>query len=123
MTTPAVAAAIRKLLPKQVPPSLSSQPGNLYQVLARYPQDGVGQRVYQTVWGVKGIEGSYWEVTRTKLKLEGNHGKAWGKLYWKGKQVSEKEERITGGLKRRWASGESRAAPNFVPRTPTPRSS
>ena len=81
-----VQAALRKLLPSQLPPSLSTLPGNLYEVLSRYPQDGIGQRVYQTRWGAKGIEGSYWEVTRTKLKCEGKHGKAWGVLVWKGMQ-------------------------------------
>lgn len=79
-----VQTALRKLLPSKLPPSLSPHPGSLYEVLSRYPQDGVGQRVYQTRWGAKGIEGSYWEVTRTKLKAEGQHGKAWGVLVWKG---------------------------------------
>jgi hypothetical protein len=53
-------------------------------VLSRYPHDGVGMQVSQTRWGQKGIADSYWLVTRTKLKSEGQHGKAWGKLYWKG---------------------------------------
>ncbi|KAI0637931.1 hypothetical protein C8Q77DRAFT_398607 [Trametes polyzona] len=110
-----VQAALRKLLPSQLPPSLSSLPGNLYEVLSRYPQDGVGQKVYQTRWGAKGIEGSYWEVTRTKLKCEGQHGKAWGVLVWKGKRVSERDEKIPGGLKYRWAVGESRIKPGFKP--------
>ena len=79
-----VTAALKKLLPKELPPSLSTRSGSLYQVLSRYPNDGVGQRVHQTRWSMKGIADSYWVVTRTKLKLEGKHGKAWGKLYWKG---------------------------------------
>lgn len=85
MATTNVASAIQKLLPSKLPASLSSRPANLYQVLSRYPKDGIGQKVHQTRWDMKNIEGSYWEVTRTKLKLEGKHGKAWGKLYWKGK--------------------------------------
>ncbi|GBE79358.1 hypothetical protein BKA93DRAFT_744805 [Sparassis latifolia] len=104
-----VGSALRKLLPAKLPPSLSSQPGNLYEVLSRYPQDGVGQRVYQTRWSAKGIEGCYWEVTRTKLKLEGTHGKAWGVLVWRGQRVSERDEQIRGGLKYRWAEGMSQA--------------
>ncbi|KAI0824659.1 hypothetical protein BC628DRAFT_1518163 [Trametes gibbosa] len=107
--------ALRKLIPSQPPPSLSTIPGNLYQLLSRYPQDGVGQRVYQTRWGAKGIEGSYWEVTRTKLKSEGRHGKAWGVLVWKGKRVSERDEKIPGGLKYRWITGESRTKPGLKP--------
>ncbi|EMD40445.1 hypothetical protein CERSUDRAFT_80116 [Gelatoporia subvermispora B] len=113
----AVASALRKLLPRQLPPSLSSRPGNLYEVLARYPNDGIGRRVYQTRWGAKGIEGCYWEVTRTKLKLEGKHGKAWGVLTWKGKRVSEAEERIPGSLKYNWAEGESQTVGPYVPPT------
>ena len=77
-------SALKSLLPKQPPPSLYSRPGSLYEVLARYPKDGVGQHVHQTRWGYKNIVGSYWVVTRSKLKQEGLHGKAWGQLYWKG---------------------------------------
>ncbi|KAH9951823.1 hypothetical protein B0H21DRAFT_775963 [Amylocystis lapponica] len=106
-----VAAALQKLLPAKLPPSLASQPGNLYNVLSRYPKDGVGQRIHQTRWSVKGFEDCYWEVTRTKLKLEGTHGKAWGVLTWRGKQVSKREEPIRGGLKYRWAEGMSRSPP------------
>lgn len=80
-----VASALRKLLPKELPASLdTSRPGNLYQVLSRHPDGGVGRRVTQCRWGPKGIEGSYWIVTRAKFKLEGKHGKAWGKMFWKG---------------------------------------
>ena len=89
-----VASALQKLLPSSLPPSLSSRPGNLYQVLSRYSKDGVGQRVHQVRWGSKGIEDCYWEVTRTRLKLGGKHGKAWGKLVWKGALTSS-----TAGLK------------------------
>lgn len=79
-----VAQAIQKLLPSSLPPSLSSRPGRLYAVLSRYSKDGVGQRVHQTRWGMKGMEDCYWEVTRAKMKLGGTHGKAWGRLVWKG---------------------------------------
>ncbi|KAH9843952.1 uncharacterized protein C8Q71DRAFT_730674 [Rhodofomes roseus] len=103
-----ITGAIRRLLPKQLPPSLSNRPGNLYEVLSRYPQDGVGQVVHQTRWTTRGITDCYWEVTRTKLKLEGTHGKAWGYLTWRGKRLSEQDEKIPGGLKYRWAPGASR---------------
>lgn len=80
-----VAGALRKLLPKDLPAALdTSRPGNLYQVLSRHPNGGAGRRVTQCRWGPKGIEESYWLVTRAKFKLDGNHGKAWGQLYWKG---------------------------------------
>ncbi|KZT72708.1 hypothetical protein DAEQUDRAFT_722871 [Daedalea quercina L-15889] len=112
-----VAVAIRRLLPKKLPPSLSRSPGNLYEVLSRYPQDGVGQRVHQTRWTAKGLSDCYWEVTRTKLKLEATHGKAWGVLTWRGKRVSERDEKIPGGLKYRWASGASTIPPDSPPKT------
>ncbi|KAH9999360.1 hypothetical protein BJV77DRAFT_1058402 [Russula vinacea] len=102
-----VFAAFQKLLPKNLPPGLSTRPANLYQVLARYGADGVGQRVYQTRWTTKGISDCYWTVTRTTLKKGGTHGKAWGRLVWRGKEVSPREERIRGGLKYSWKHGVS----------------
>ncbi|KAF9782604.1 hypothetical protein BJ322DRAFT_1009126 [Thelephora terrestris] len=102
-----VAKAIQHFLPSKLPPTLSDSPSSLYQVLSRFPGDGAGQKVYQTRWGTKGFPDCYWEVTRTKLKLEGKHGKAWGHLVWKGKRVSEQESMIRGGLKYKWAMGIS----------------
>lgn len=115
--------AIQSLLPSTLPPSLRTTPANLYQVLSRAPGGGVGLRVHQIRWTEKGIRNCYWQVTRTRLKLEGSHGKAWGKLYWKGeflplggrpslmdyagKQISEREERINGSLKYKWSTGAS----------------
>ncbi|KAG2152860.1 hypothetical protein DEU56DRAFT_776588 [Suillus clintonianus] len=99
--------AIQGLLPSTLPPSLRTTPANLYQVLSRAPGGGAGQRVHQIRWTEKGIRNCYWQVTRTRLKLEGNHGKAWGKLYWRGKQISEQEERIDGSLKYKWSTGPS----------------
>jgi hypothetical protein len=88
-------AALRHLKPllKSLPQAAISKlhnidtrtPRTLYQTLSRLPRDGVGAHVFQTRWQSKGIEGCYWEVTRVKLKNEGNHGKAWGKLIWRGK--------------------------------------
>lgn len=78
------ANALRSFLPQKPPPTLDTRAGNLYQVLSRYPQDGVGLKVHQTRWGDKGIARSYWKITRSSLKMEGRHGKAYGKLFWKG---------------------------------------
>ncbi|KAH8106317.1 hypothetical protein BXZ70DRAFT_904312 [Cristinia sonorae] len=113
-----ITSALQKLLPATLPPSLSSRPGTLYQVLSRYSKDGVGQRVHQVRWGMKGIEDCYWEVTRTKMKLGGTHGKAWGKLVWKGKVVSKHDEEIRGGLKYTWSLGASKAPPTKSTSTP-----
>lgn len=104
---PNIAQALRKLLPRELPPSLTGRPGNLYEVLSRTPDGGVGKEVYQMRWSNKQIEDSYWKVTKTKFKCEGKHGKAWGMLYWKGKPVSLEEEEIRGGLKYTWAEGRS----------------
>ncbi|KIM67847.1 hypothetical protein SCLCIDRAFT_1209980 [Scleroderma citrinum Foug A] len=103
--SPNATRAILTLLPKELPPSLQSKSGNLCQVLSRYPRDGVGKVVHQSRWSQKGIHGCYWQVTRTQLKLEGKHGKAWGRLVWKGKLVSPREELIPGSLKYNWMSG------------------
>ena len=84
MAASKVASALKQLLPAELPPSLQSRSGSLYSVLSRYPKDGAGQRIHQTRWSMKGIADSYWLVTRTKLKQEGQHGKAWGKLVWRG---------------------------------------
>ncbi|KAF9247129.1 hypothetical protein BU15DRAFT_39120 [Melanogaster broomeanus] len=103
----AASRAILKLLPTPLPPSLRTTPANIFQVLSRYPDSGVGQKIHQIRWSEKGIDGCYWEVTRTKLKLAGSHGKVWGRLVWRGKLVSEREERIPGTLKYKWSTGRS----------------
>jgi small subunit ribosomal protein S34 len=125
--TSAVEKAIRAFLPRVLPPSLSQNAGNLYQVLSRTPPHSTGKKVYQTRWRAKQIQGCYWLVTRTQFKCEGKHGKAWGKLYWKGesdlwlmhsiqqrtsalltgKLVSSREERVRGALKHNWQEGIS----------------
>jgi small subunit ribosomal protein S34 len=82
--TNVLAAAFQKLLPKNLPSGLSTRSANLYQVLSRYAADGIGQRVHQTRWTSKGISDCYWVITRTSLKKGGSHGKAWGRLVWRG---------------------------------------
>ena len=77
-------STLSKLLPKSTTELLSNHPRTLYETLSRLPHDGVGSRVFQTRWQSKGIRGCFWEVTRVKLKLNGTHGKAWGKLTWRG---------------------------------------
>ncbi|EJD00892.1 uncharacterized protein FOMMEDRAFT_110293 [Fomitiporia mediterranea MF3/22] len=100
--------AIANLIPKETVEALSNKPRNLYETLARLPRDGVGARVFQTRWQSKGIEGSFWEISRVKLEHEGTRGRAWGRLVWRGKPVSEREEVVRGGLKYMWAQGVSR---------------
>ncbi|KAG5644581.1 hypothetical protein DXG03_008155 [Asterophora parasitica] len=102
-----VARSIQKLLPNSLPPSLASRPGNLYEIISRAPDGGVGRKVHQIRWNEKQIGESYWLVTRSQFKCQGKHGKAWGLLFWKDKLVSEKEERIRGSLKYTWSEGPS----------------
>ncbi|KAI5122181.1 hypothetical protein M0805_007078 [Coniferiporia weirii] len=104
----ALPRAFAELVPKATSEALVDKPRTLYQTLSRLPKDGVGTRVYQTRWQSKGIEGCYWEVSRVKLKCEGAHGKAWGRLVWRGKRVSEREECIPGSLKYMWMVGHSK---------------
>ena len=79
-----IAKAIQHFLPSKLPPTLSSSPSFLFQVLSRFLQDGVGQKIYQTRWGMKGFPECYQEVTRTKPEPEGRHGNVWGHLVWRG---------------------------------------
>ncbi|EJD54070.1 hypothetical protein AURDEDRAFT_110704, partial [Auricularia subglabra TFB-10046 SS5] len=85
--------------------------GTLYEVLSRLPMNGVGSKVLETRWSRKQFKDCYWVVTRARLKCEGQHGKAYGRLVWNGKpvpihQMPNKppvtEKLIRGGLKRRW---------------------
>jgi small subunit ribosomal protein S34 len=80
----AAAKALASLLPQALPGALKTGKLNLYQTLSRLPQQGVGAVVHQQRWSRKGIDESYWEVTRSQTKNMGSNGKAWGRLYWKG---------------------------------------
>jgi small subunit ribosomal protein S34 len=84
---------LQRVIAPTASPALSGKSGNLYEVLARQPLDGVGSTVYQTRWTGKGIKGSRWEVSRVDLKGKGDRGKAWGYLVWKGMLISERIER------------------------------
>ncbi|KIM45897.1 hypothetical protein M413DRAFT_296829 [Hebeloma cylindrosporum] len=125
-----VTQALKRLVPLikgTLPPVIKPQCGNLYEVLSRTPTGGIGAEVHQTRWSHKNIVDSYWVVTRSHFKCEGKHGKAWGRLYWKGALVNGREERIPGSLKYTWREGRSKAmttlaAPrNFPESKATPR--
>jgi len=107
-----IAQSFKRLLilkKSQLPPALKPQTGNLYRILSRTPTGGVGTEVHQLRWSEKQIPNSYWVITRSKFKCGGNHGKAWGQLYWKGVLVSPREELIRGALKYAWKDGRSNA--------------
>ena len=140
MATSMIAQSLRRLLPlkkSQLPPALRPQTGNLYQILSRTPTGGVGTEVHQLRWSEKQISDSYWVITRSKFKCGGNHGKAWGRLYWKGLLnltswlltqsrmtyilgvlVSPREELIRGALKHAWKDGRSKAKWNPSQKSP-----
>lgn len=82
----------------------------LPQLLASLPGAGVGATVRQRRWAAKGLDVPvdeplkgpvsreeresreplcYWLVTRTQLKDGGRHGKAWGRLVWRGEWRGE----------------------------------
>ncbi|KAF8901641.1 hypothetical protein CPB84DRAFT_1815101 [Gymnopilus junonius] len=108
MAATSVANTIKRLLPvkaSELPPVLRPSSGNLYEVLSRTPSGGIGTEIHQTRWTNKNIGDSYWVVTSSQFKCEGKHGKAWGRLYWKGKLVSPRDERIRGALKYSWQEG------------------
>lgn len=98
-------------LPPTLRSSIHSSTKSLYQHLSSLPSDGVGTKVRQKRWRTKGLNipasqpitgpisvtpsesesvaekqtsYSYWKVTRVSLKEDGKHGKAWGKLIWRG---------------------------------------
>lgn len=84
----AFAQTLKKLVPtKGLPPVLKPRCGNLYEVLSRTPTGGIGMEVHQTRWSEKNIPNCYWVITRSQFKLQGTHGKAWGRLHWKGSSM------------------------------------
>jgi small subunit ribosomal protein S34 len=76
--------SVAPLQKSEFPPILRRSTGNLYEVLSRKPTGCLGMEVHQTRWNEKNIADSYWVVTRAQFKNEGKHGKAWGKLFWRG---------------------------------------
>ncbi|KAF8974669.1 hypothetical protein BDZ97DRAFT_41894 [Flammula alnicola] len=120
----ALSQTFRRLLPtKDLPPVLKARCGNLYEVLSRTPTGGVGLEVHQTRWNERNITNSYWVITRSQFKLQGTHGKAWGRLYWKGVLVSPADERIPGALKYTWKEGRSIAKQSPLAGSVSPRKS
>lgn len=45
-------------------------------------------------------------MRRVDLSTDQNHGKAWGRLVWRG-VVKDKDERIPGPLKKQWSLVET----------------
>ncbi|KAH7343840.1 hypothetical protein B0J17DRAFT_644193 [Rhizoctonia solani] len=100
-----------KNLPKSTPGVLNDSK-SLFAVLSRLPNDGVGQQVTQARWGAKGIQDSYYTITRVRLRANGKTGDARGTFTWKGKLLSNgKEQIVRGGHKHAW---------KYVTSTPEP---
>ncbi|KAI9471556.1 hypothetical protein BX667DRAFT_533155 [Coemansia mojavensis] len=80
--------------PKTLPELLNVQRKNAYKV-----------KVMPTHWFEKGFDGCYYEIHKAKYKRylnEPTHGKAWGILFWRGKQMTDKPYKIRGCLKFNW---------------------
>ncbi|KAK7060277.1 hypothetical protein VNI00_001042 [Paramarasmius palmivorus] len=116
--TSSILNTLSKIPPTLLPPKSARPPSllppgpkkTLFSILSKTSSGGVGKHVYQTRWSRKNIGDCYWVVTRSELKCEGKHGKVWGRLVWRGKEVSERDERIRGSLKYNWAEGRSSAS-------------
>merc|ERR1711939_703349 len=70
---------------------------NFFQVCQLLPEYGLGRKLRRCTWE----DNSFWTVTRLKPSSDGEHGKAWGQLTWRG-VPEEKPRRINGVLKRPW---------------------
>ncbi|CAK5275784.1 unnamed protein product [Mycena citricolor] len=119
---PSISRSLQQLLPatRPLPPALKTHPANLFKVLARTP-NVVGKEVHQIRWSDKQISDCYWRVTRGRFKCNGDHGKLWGQLYWKGKLVTKGvDERIRGSLKYKWIDGRSKAKEVSPPTSTSP---
>ncbi|KAJ1632724.1 hypothetical protein T492DRAFT_986260 [Pavlovales sp. CCMP2436] len=65
------------------------------------PNRGIGTRFVRKSWDRNGYEDSHWTVTRIRFKPDGCHGKAWGKLTWRGAEPTWEKE-VRSPLKREW---------------------
>jgi len=82
--------------------NISKNRFNFWELLARFPDFGIGKRVRRTLWPIESH--TYFTITRVDVKqLVGGpiRGKAWGIFTWRGKP-QQKEKRITSIYKREW---------------------
>ena len=68
---------------------------NLVELIARFPQNGKGMRVFRKSWP----EDSYWQVWKVQMTSE-KAGRVYGVRYWKGELLSSKIDKINGASKR-----------------------
>mmetsp|Transcript_8475 Transcript_8475/g.12522 ORF Transcript_8475/g.12522 Transcript_8475/m.12522 type:complete len:101 (-) Transcript_8475:29-331(-) len=66
---------------------------NLFELAAKYPEQGVGFKFWRKTWP----ENSYYTITRISFK-DPRHGKAFGVLTWKG-ETKDHEEKVRSPLK------------------------
>eukprot|EP00302_Diacronema_sp_CCMP2436_P016399 CAMPEP_0179877364 /NCGR_PEP_ID=MMETSP0982-20121206/24755_1 /TAXON_ID=483367 /ORGANISM="non described non described, Strain CCMP 2436" /LENGTH=217 /DNA_ID=CAMNT_0021769967 /DNA_START=137 /DNA_END=789 /DNA_ORIENTATION=+ len=74
---------------------------NLFDLASLMPNRGIGTRFVRKSWDRNGYEDSHWTVTRIRFKPDGCHGKAWGKLTWRGAEPTWEKE-VRSPLKREW---------------------
>merc|ERR1711865_208482 len=72
---------------------------NLFELCRLLPNYGVGFKLKRNSWKA---EDCYWTLSKTAPTMDGRHGKAYGKLTWKGVEQPT-EKKIRGVLKRPWS--------------------
>ncbi|TIA87383.1 hypothetical protein E3P99_03199 [Wallemia hederae] len=71
-------------------------------LLSKLPKVESGTRVAQYRWKGVSDKDTFWTVTRYNLR-GGSHGKVYGRLTWKGKEVTNQpDELIKGAIKYNW---------------------
>jgi small subunit ribosomal protein S34 len=78
---------------------MSKSSGSLFQILNGLRYFGVGSKVTRSIYK---FPETYWIVTRVQLSKDQMHGKAWGRMVWRGRLKGD-EERIGSPLKKEWA--------------------
>jgi small subunit ribosomal protein S34 len=77
---------------------MSSKPQALFNVVNGLRHFGVGAKVTRSIYK---FPDTYWILTKVKLSKDQSHGKAWGRLIWRGR-AKEKDEKIGCPLKTQW---------------------
>jgi small subunit ribosomal protein S34 len=77
----------------------SKSSGSLFQILNGLRYFGVGSKVTRNIYR---FPETYWIVTRVQLSKDQLHGKAWGRMVWRGR-LKDEEERIGSPLKKEWS--------------------
>mmetsp|Transcript_4234 Transcript_4234/g.10937 ORF Transcript_4234/g.10937 Transcript_4234/m.10937 type:complete len:124 (-) Transcript_4234:316-687(-) len=89
-----------QLTPPQAP-KWETRQKNFFELATTLPRNGAGYRFARRIWLKDGRCDSFWTVVGLKLKPDGLHGKAYGRLTWRGRQDPRIRE-IRSPRKRGW---------------------